>query len=80
MRFCVYSGFKMPRMGLPSIGAVLRREGHEVSIYCQSIRAARIEDLLAADIVGLSTTTSTAPEVSARSPREERSRSPRSKA
>lgn len=58
----VYSAFSMPRMGLPSLGAVLKQQGHRVTIYCQSIRAARIEDLLAADIVGLSTTTSTAPE------------------
>ena len=36
----VYSGFKLPRMGLPSIGAVLWRLGHRVSIYCQNIRAA----------------------------------------
>jgi radical SAM superfamily enzyme YgiQ (UPF0313 family) len=58
----VYSAFKMPRMGLPSLGAVLRQQGHEVSIYCQSIRAARTAELLAADIIGISTTTSTAPE------------------
>jgi len=58
----VYSGFDMPRMGLPSLGAMLKQHGHDVTIYCQSIRAARVEDLLAADIVGISTTTSTAPE------------------
>jgi radical SAM superfamily enzyme YgiQ (UPF0313 family) len=58
----VYSGFKMPRMGLPSLGAVLKQQGHDVRIYCQSIRPAQIEDLLAADVVGFSTTTSTAPE------------------
>lgn len=58
----VFSGFRMPRMGLPSIGAVLKQQGHRVSIYCQSIRAARTEELLTADIIGLSTTTSTAPE------------------
>ncbi|MBU0610253.1 MAG: B12-binding domain-containing radical SAM protein [Armatimonadetes bacterium] len=58
----VYSAFSMPRMGLPSLGAVLKQQGHDVTIYCQSIEAARVEDLLAADIVGISTTTSTAPE------------------
>lgn len=58
----VYSAFNMPRMGLPSLGAMLRQQGHEVSIYCQSIRAARVSELLAADIIGISTTTSTAPE------------------
>lgn len=60
--FHVYSGFNMPRMGLPSIGAVLKQHGHRVNIYCQSIRAAGIADLLGADIIGISTTTSTAPE------------------
>jgi anaerobic magnesium-protoporphyrin IX monomethyl ester cyclase len=58
----VYSGFRMPRMGLPSLGAVLTQRGHEVTIYCQDIQPARVEDLLAADVVGISTTTSTAPE------------------
>ncbi|MBU0608418.1 MAG: hypothetical protein KKI08_11070, partial [Armatimonadetes bacterium] len=45
----VYSAFSMPRMGLPSLGAVLKQQGHDVAIYCQSIQAARVEDLLAAD-------------------------------
>jgi radical SAM superfamily enzyme YgiQ (UPF0313 family) len=57
----VYSAFELPRMGLPSIGAVLKRLGHRVQIFCQSIRPARREELLEADIVGISTTTSTAP-------------------
>ncbi len=58
----VYSAFSMPRMGLPSLGAMLKQAGHSVRIYCQSIRAARVDELLAADVVGISTTTSTAPE------------------
>lgn len=60
--FHIWSGVKLPRLGLPSIGSVLERAGHRVRIYCEMIRSPRREDLLAADIVGISTTTSTAPE------------------
>lgn len=58
----VYSGFAMPRLGLPLLGAVLRRENVDVSIYCQDFCEIDYSEVLSSDLVGISTTTSTAPE------------------
>ncbi len=55
----VFSKFKMPRLGLPMIGAGLVRDGHDVSIYVLDLAPIDWEDLLAADLVGFSATTST---------------------
>jgi anaerobic magnesium-protoporphyrin IX monomethyl ester cyclase len=58
----VYSFAALPRLGLPSIGAVLRDLGHQVRIYCQGLTGLPLAEILKADLVGISTTTSTAPE------------------
>ncbi|MHB9036140.1 MAG: B12-binding domain-containing radical SAM protein [Armatimonadota bacterium] len=58
----VYSGIALPRLGLPLMGAMLKAKGIEVSIYCQDIQEVDFDDLLSSDLVGISTTTSTAPE------------------
>jgi radical SAM superfamily enzyme YgiQ (UPF0313 family) len=58
----VYSGIALPRLGLPLMGAMLRDKGVEVSIYCQDIQELDFDELLSSDLVGISTTTSTAPE------------------
>ena len=58
----VYSFAALPRLGLPSIGAVLHKLGHEVKVYCQGLAKLPIGEILGADLVGISTTTSTAPE------------------
>ena len=50
-----------PRLGLPIIGAALRAAGHDVRIYARPLTDADRQDVLAADLVGISTTTSTAP-------------------
>ncbi len=60
--FHVYSAFRLPRLGLPSLGAILRKLGHQVQIYVQGFGRFRERDVLEADVVGISTTTSTAPE------------------
>ena len=51
----------LPRLGLPLIGAGLTAAGHDVVIYCPQFSPIDWDDLLTADIVGISTTTSTAP-------------------
>jgi radical SAM superfamily enzyme YgiQ (UPF0313 family) len=56
----VYSFVMMPRLGLPIIGSVLRSQGHDVRIYAPHIGAIDWNDVLSADLVGISTTTSTA--------------------
>ncbi|HIE09456.1 MAG TPA: B12-binding domain-containing radical SAM protein, partial [Armatimonadetes bacterium] len=53
--------FPLPRLGLPVIGALLKRRGYEVRIYCEPIAPIDWEDVLSADLVGISTTTCTAP-------------------
>lgn len=50
-----------PRLGLPMIGAALKAAGHDVVIYCPQLSPVRWDDVLDADLVGISSTTSTAP-------------------
>lgn len=57
----VYDFALLPRLGLPLIGAMLVRAGHEVKIYCEIISPVDLDECLSADIVGISATTSTAP-------------------
>ncbi|HEY5532481.1 MAG TPA: radical SAM protein [Candidatus Anoxymicrobiaceae bacterium] len=59
--FHVFSKFKLPRLGLPLLGAVLQEElGVEVKIYFQemSLDWSEVDE---ADLVGISTITPTAP-------------------
>ncbi len=58
----VYSFAALPRLGLPSMGTILRNLGHQVRVYCQSLGKLPLGEILQADLVGISTTTSTAPE------------------
>ena len=57
----VFSMIQLPRLGLPMIGAALTRAGHDVRIYCACVAPIDWDDVAAADLVGISTTTSTAP-------------------
>jgi anaerobic magnesium-protoporphyrin IX monomethyl ester cyclase len=50
-----------PRLGLPLIGAALKAAGHDMRIYCPQAAPIDADDVAEADIVGISTTTSTAP-------------------
>ncbi len=50
-----------PRLGLPMIGAALKAAGHDVRIYAPKTAPIDWADVNGADVVGLSTTTSTAP-------------------
>ncbi len=50
-----------PRLGLPLIGATLKAAGHDVLIYCPQAAPIDRGDVASADLVGISTTTSTAP-------------------
>jgi hypothetical protein len=43
------------------IGAALKRAGHDVVIYCPDLRPIDWHDVLTADLVGLSSITSTVP-------------------
>ncbi|MCK4384639.1 MAG: cobalamin B12-binding domain-containing protein, partial [candidate division Zixibacteria bacterium] len=60
--FHVFSAFKLPRLGLPQLGSILKGKGYEVKIYCPDIAPINWAEVLSADMVMLSTITSTAPE------------------
>ncbi len=55
------SPWRYPRLGLPMIGAALAAAGHDVRIYCPQLAPFDWSDVSTADMVGFSTTTSTAP-------------------
>jgi radical SAM superfamily enzyme YgiQ (UPF0313 family) len=57
--FHVYSFIKQMRLGLPLLGALMKARGHEVRIYAESLSEVDWDDVLSADLVGISTTTST---------------------
>ncbi len=56
----VWAEVLMPRLGLPIIGAALKQAGHDVRIYCAQMAPVDWDDVLSADLVGISSTTSTA--------------------
>ncbi len=59
----VYSHWKLPRLGLPLLGAILRDElGIEPTIYFQQISRLDWGEIGTSDLVGISSITSTAPE------------------
>jgi radical SAM superfamily enzyme YgiQ (UPF0313 family) len=58
--FHVYSFVKQLRLGLPLLGALMKVRGHEVRIYAESLSEVDWDDVLSSDLVGISTTTSTA--------------------
>lgn len=61
--FHVFSKFKLPRLGLPILGALMKRElGIEPNIYFEELSGIDWEEVAKADLVGLSTITTTAPE------------------
>ena len=57
----VFSKFKLPRLGLPILGALLRGKGYEVKIYCEDLAPVDYDDAFRSDLMMISTLTSTAP-------------------
>ena len=60
--FHVFSHFKMPRLGLPLLGAILSHRGYDVSIYATHLSKEDLRHCFDCDLIGISSTTSTAPE------------------
>lgn len=58
----VFARYKMPRLGLPILGALVKRElGIEPKIYIEEIGGIDWEEVLGADLVGISAITPNAP-------------------
>ena len=57
----LYSGFRGPRLGILILGAMLKRAGHDVSVYADNVLSPTVKELSRADVVGISTITPTAP-------------------
>ena len=57
----IYSRFKLPRLGLLILGALMRDRGWEVDWIFEEIQRIDFKSLHEADLVGISTITSTAP-------------------
>ncbi len=55
----VYSMVKLPRLGLPILGAILKKAGYEVEIFHEESSGIDLDELLRADAIGISTITST---------------------
>lgn len=58
----VYSATRMPRLGLPLLGAKLKAAGYDPVLYMAPIAKLPWANILQADLVGISTTTSTCQE------------------
>jgi len=60
--FHVFSRFRLPRLGLPILGRILSQDhGYDVTIFCEDIAPIDWPTVWDADIVGISSITSTAP-------------------
>jgi radical SAM superfamily enzyme YgiQ (UPF0313 family) len=57
----VYSRFRLPRLGVLILGQLAAKAGHEVSVCLQEQKRSVEEAIRRADLVGVSTVTSTAP-------------------
>jgi len=57
----IYRKMALPRLGTLYLGTLLKQAGHEVRVYVEDVQAPDARVLLDADLVGISTTTSTAP-------------------
>ena len=57
----VFDRALLPRLGLPLVGRILADIGHDVSIYVEQLAPINWADVLSADLVGFSATSTTAP-------------------
>jgi radical SAM superfamily enzyme YgiQ (UPF0313 family) len=58
----VYSRVCIPRLGSVLLGTIMRNKGFDVRVYIEDIQAVDMNEVLSADLVGLSAITSTAPQ------------------
>lgn len=58
----LFAKWALPRLGLPILGAILKRSGIEVKIYFEDVSALDWEDIGSSDLVGISAIAATANE------------------
>jgi radical SAM superfamily enzyme YgiQ (UPF0313 family) len=58
----VYTRVCIPRLGSVLLGTLMRNLGYEVRVYIEDIHPLDMDDVLSADLVGISAITSTAPQ------------------
>ncbi len=59
-RFHVFNFVRIPRLGLPLLGAILKQRGYDVTIFCEDIAPIDWDELARADLVCISTIICTA--------------------
>ncbi|MBI4831335.1 MAG: B12-binding domain-containing radical SAM protein [Candidatus Lindowbacteria bacterium] len=59
--FHIFSKWALPRLGTALLATILRDMGHDVKVYVEEVHKIDKADLQSADLVGISTITSTAP-------------------
>jgi len=57
----IFSEFPLPRLGVLILGTMMARRGWEVEVYVEDLRRVDYDVVASADLVGISTITSTAP-------------------
>ncbi len=57
----IFSGYSLPRLGCILLGTIAEKNGWDVSVYIEEQHEIDWDDIASADIVGISTITSTAP-------------------
>ena len=57
----IFSQFPLPRLGVLILGTMMKRRDWDVEVYVEDLRRIDFESVAGADIVGISTITSTAP-------------------
>lgn len=57
----IFSQFPLPRLGTLLLGTMMKQRGWEVEVYIEDFRKLDFDAIAAADLVGISTITSTAP-------------------
>src|SRR5262245_63069266 len=58
----IYSRVCIPRLGSVLLGTLMRSKGYDVRVYIEDIQAIDMNEVLSADLVGISAITSTAPQ------------------
>jgi radical SAM superfamily enzyme YgiQ (UPF0313 family) len=58
----IYSRVCIPRLGSVLLGTIMRARGYDTRVYIEDIHPIDLDDVLSADLVGISAITSTAPQ------------------